>query len=76
MLTHVGTQSIETERLMLRRFKAEDVQQMFDNWAKDPENVKYLSWQAHKDIGETNKVISDWIEEYKNNNSYRWCIKL
>lgn len=44
MLTHIGTQNIGTERLLLRRFKIEDAEQMFDNWAKDPENVKYLSW--------------------------------
>lgn len=76
MLNHVGTQSIETEQLILRRFKIEYAQQMFDNWAKDPENVKYVSWRAHKNISETNKVLNAWVREYKNNNCYRWCITL
>ena len=49
---------------------------MFDNWAKDPENVKYLSWQAHRSIDDTYKVLYEWIKEYKNKNSYRWCITL
>lgn len=76
MLNHVGTQNIETERLLLRQFKIEDAEQIFDNWAKDPENVKYLSWQAHRTIEDTYKILDKWIKEYKNKNSYRWCISL
>ena len=37
MLNHTGTQNIETERLLIRKFKIDDAQQMFDNWTKDPE---------------------------------------
>ncbi len=76
MLNHIGTQNIETERLLLRKFKIKDADQMFDNWAKDPENVKYLSWQAHKDVKDTYKILNKWIDEYKNKNSYKWCITL
>lgn len=77
MLNHVGTQNIETERLLLRKFKIEDVQSIFDNWAKDPENVKYLSYKGpHKSSEETYKVLNEWIEKYKNKNYYRWCITL
>ena len=46
MLNHVGTQNIETERLFLRKFKIDDAQQMFDNWAKDLENVKTFLLQS------------------------------
>lgn len=76
MLNHVGTQNIETERLLLRKFKIEDAKQMFDNWAKDPENVKYLSWKAHESIADTYRVLNNWIDEYQCDNSYRWCITL
>lgn len=76
MLNHIGTQNIETERLLLRKFKISDAHQMFNNWAKDSENVKYLSWQAHKNIDETLKILNKWLSEYKNKNSYRWCITL
>lgn len=76
MLDHIGTDTIETKRLMLRRFKFDDAENMFNNWAKDPENVKYLQWQAHHDIGETNKILIQWIRNYKNKNYYQWCITL
>lgn len=76
MLYHIGAQNIETERLLLRKFKTEDAQMMFDNWAKDPENVKYLSWQAHRNVNDTYTILDKWLEEYKNANCYRWCITL
>ena len=75
-MNHIGTQTIETERLILRKVQIDDVEQMYSNWAKDPENVKYVTWSAHKNIDETKKVISDWISEYKNPNCYRWMITL
>ncbi len=75
-LNHIGTRNIETKRLLLRRFTLGDTAQMFNNWAKDPENVKYLSWKAHGSIDETYEVLNKWIDEYKNENSYRWCIVL
>ena len=37
MLTHKGTQTIETSRLILRKAQIEDAQPMFNNWAADPE---------------------------------------
>ena len=74
MLNHIGTQIIETERLMLRRFQIEDAEQMFNNWAADPDNVKYLSWSAHKNVSETIKIIESWVNNYNSANYYQWCI--
>ncbi len=67
---------LETERLFLRHFKLSDAGDMFKNWAGDPENVKYLSWKAHKNIFETESILKKWISEYSNSRCYRWCITL
>lgn len=48
MLTHKGTQLIETERLILRRAVIEDAEPMYRNWASDPEVTKYLTWHPWK----------------------------
>lgn len=74
MLSHVGTQTIETPRIILRRFKIEDAEQMFNNWASDPDVTKYLSWSAHKNVSETKEIIGSWVGEYENKNCYNWCI--
>ena len=36
-MRHTGTQTIATERLTLRRFTIEDAENMYYNWASDPE---------------------------------------
>lgn len=74
MLNHVGTQIIETDRLLLRRFQIDDAEQMFNNWACDKDNVKYLSWAAHKNKSETESILKTWVSEYENDKVYRWCI--
>ena len=35
-MKHSGTQTIETERLILRRFSERDADDMLQNWAADP----------------------------------------
>lgn len=74
MLNHIGTNNIETKRLLLRKFKVEDAEEMFENWAKDPENVIFLQWNAHKDAYETKSILEKWSDEYKSSKTYNWCI--
>ena len=40
-MKHSGTQRLETERLVLRRFVNEDAVAMYKNWAADEEVTKY-----------------------------------
>ena len=74
-MNNIGTRRFETERLILRRFKLSDVDAVFDNWASDEEVSRYVGWNAHKDKIETLKLVSGWIEDYKNK-SYNWAVEL
>ena len=65
-MKHLGTKRIETPRLVLRRFRPEDAQAMFDNWASDDEVTKYLTWPSHTDIGVSKWVVNDWVASYDN----------
>lgn len=76
MLTHQHTQEIHTERLLLRRFRPEDAEVMFRNWAADPEVSLYLSWEPHKDIEETRKIVGEWSRAYERPDYYHWVIEL
>ena len=42
-MNHCGTQRLETERLILRKFAVEDAAAMYNNWASDEEVAKYLT---------------------------------
>lgn len=76
MLHHIGTKTIETERLILRRFKEEDAKDMFNNWASDDEVTKYLSWPTHSDIGVSKKLLEMWIDKYSSEENYNWAIEV
>ncbi len=76
MLKHMGTNSIETIRLLLRRFDERDAEAMFYNWAGDPEVVKYLPWGPHQDPSVSLKRIREWVQKYQYPNYYNWAICL
>jgi len=76
MLTHKGTQTIETDRLILRRAIPADAEPMFRNWASDPEVTTYLTWQPHKNIEVTQERLKIWQTEYDKNIHYQWMIVL
>lgn len=75
-MKHCGTQTITTERLILRRFKEADAEPMFDNWANDPDVTKFMTWQPHGDISVTVNVLREWIASYDHDDFYNWAIVL
>ena len=73
-MNHLGTKTIETSRLILRRFTLEDVQAMYRNWASDPAVTKYLKWPTHADEEVSRAVLSDWLSHYGEESYYHWAI--
>ncbi len=67
---------LETNNLLLKQFRLDDAQAMFDNWASDPEVTKYLTWETHPNVEVTKAIIKEWVEEYKKPNTYRYAIML
>ena len=76
MLTHKGTQTIETPRLTLRRAVCEDAEPMFRNWASDPEVTKYLTWPTYEKVETAYQILDLWASEYEKPNYYQWMIVL
>lgn len=76
MITHRGTQIIETPRLILRKAKLEDAKAMYDNWASDPEVTKYLTWPPHSSVEVTEDILKSWIAGYEKDTYYQWMIVL
>ncbi len=73
-MKHYGTKQLETERLLLRRFRMEDVMAMYENWASDPEVTKYLMWPTHTDTEVTKRVLEGWVNSYEKEDYYQWAI--
>ncbi len=70
----LGTKTLETDRLILRKFEENDYKKMFANWANDPDVAHCVTWYAHENTEETKKIVSMWIEEYNNEHTYNWIV--
>ena len=75
-MTHCGTQRLETDRLLLRRFVMDDAEAMFSNWASDPEVTQYLTWPAHASVNVSKSVLEGWVSAYARADCYQWAIVL
>jgi len=75
-MKHVGTQRVESDRLVLRRFKSGDAEGIFNNWANDDEVTVHLSWPTHKSVETSEKVLSIWLNDYSKISTYNWGIEL
>jgi len=73
-MTHVGTKTIETERLILRRFTRDDADMAYKNWMGDPEVTEFLRWEHHSDVSVTREVISEFADSYDDPAFYNWAI--
>ncbi len=76
MLNHVGTQQLETNRLIIRRYEMSDVNDMYNNWVTDSEVCRFWSWEPHKNIDETKEFLAGSIKNYEDITYYNWTIVL
>ena len=70
------TRKIETKRLVLRPFKIEDAPAVFETWASDPEATKYMSWQTHKSLKDSEDYMAFVQEMYEKKSGGDWAITL
>lgn len=75
-MKHCGTQRLETDRLILRRYVSDDAPAKYKNWTSDPEVTKFLMWKTHPNPQYTQKVTDDCVKQYSNDDFYRWAIVL
>lgn len=76
MLTHIGTLTIETERLILRRFVYSDCNAMLKNWIADEKKQSMYSEPVYTTIEEVNELLKKYIGSYEKNDYYRWAVTL
>jgi ribosomal-protein-alanine N-acetyltransferase len=75
-MEHKGTQTIKTERLLLRRVTAADAEQMYNNWGADPEVMRYLRMKPRKSVDECREKLEEWAKKYENDDYYFWGIEM
>ncbi|MFT5872469.1 MAG: ribosomal-protein-alanine N-acetyltransferase [Clostridium sp.] len=75
-MKNLGSKTIETERLILRKFQLSDANDMYKNWASDDEVTKFLTWPTHTDVEVSRMVLDTWLKGYSDDKNYQWCIEL
>jgi ribosomal-protein-alanine N-acetyltransferase len=75
-MTHKGTVTLKTGRLILRRFTIDDVNDVYNNWMSDPDVTRYARQQFHANLDETKAYLNDVIAAYADNKHYFWAITL
>ncbi|WP_257478584.1 GNAT family N-acetyltransferase [Acidipropionibacterium jensenii] len=75
-MNHLGTITLATDPLVLRRLSVDDAQEMYDNWASDPQVTRHLGWLAHPDVDESRSVLTDWTSHYLEPDWYAWGVTL
>lgn len=63
-MTHKGTVTLETERLILRRFTIDDAEAMFQNWASDPEVTRFMPYDTCITLKQTQSRINEWLDYF------------
>ena len=72
----LGTKTLETERLILRKIKIEDAPVAYKNWCNSDIVDKYVLWTKHSSEETTIEQYEKWIEEYNDEKTFRWIVEL
>ena len=69
-MNHYGTVTLETERLLLRRFQLSDAPDFYKNVTSDPEVNCFLTWENDQSVADTESLMMDFIQRYEDPERY------
>ena len=76
-MKHLGTVTLETERLILRKTFESDYEPMFRNWANDERVTKFLTWAPYESAEQLKNTYHQYLlENQQKIDSYDWKIVL
>ncbi|TWT87344.1 ribosomal-protein-L7/L12-serine acetyltransferase [Pseudobythopirellula maris] len=69
-------ETIETDRLLLRRLRASDAQAGFERYASDPEATRFLRWRTHQSAVETEEFYRQAERDWDAGVTHVWAVCL
>ena len=70
----VKFQELETERLLLRKLRMEDVYEYYERLFGDGDVTRYLNFEPHQDISESLDSLQRKLDRYEEDSCYCWAI--
>lgn len=66
------TPILETDRLILRPLCANDADEIYINWASDPEVARFMTWNIHPNVQVTREWLLDVEKHVDEEGAYDW----
>ena len=73
-MNHVGTYEIKGERVVLRPYTLNDVDEFYDNYGSDPKVQKYFNFAADGSREASEAYIKSCVEKYDDPAFYAWAV--
>jgi Predicted acid phosphatase len=71
-----GSKTLKTKRLILRKFKASDLDDCIKNWWNDEEVTRYMTWNPHNNREISKEFMNYNLINYGKYNFFQWAIVL
>ena len=71
-----GTAELWTDNLILRRYRMEDAEPLYQHLGTDPEMSKYSGWNPYATQEMARETVRRFIESYEDPHSYSWVIEV
>ena len=76
-MEHLGTLTLETQRLILRKTLESDYELMFRNWANDERVTRFLTWAPYESAEQLKDTYHQYLLDNQNKpDFYGWKIVL
>lgn len=74
-MNHLGTKKLQSERLILRRFKESDAEEIYEGYVNQ-EGFLYYAHKEKRTLEEEILSLKGIDKKYENNSYYNWLITL
>jgi ribosomal-protein-alanine N-acetyltransferase len=69
-------ETLETERLLLRRPRLADAPVVLEAWGQDPEVTRYIGWETHRTVADSEAYLTAQEEAWSKGEGHRaWLIE-
>lgn len=69
-----GTAELWTEQLVLRRYRPDDAEPLYQRLGTDPEIIQYSGWNPYATLEMAQETVRSFIDSYENEGSYSWVM--
>lgn len=74
-MKYAAFENLQTSRLLLRRLELGDLYEYYEDLYGDGSVTKFMTFDAHQDIGESLESLQRAVDRYDEPDFYRWAVE-